>query len=70
MPGGEAPAPKRSLLSLSKINVKAPTDVDAVAVGAAWLEQFGQIIEANDVDGAIALFIDDAFWRDMLALTW
>ena len=70
MPGGEAPAPKRSLLSLSKINVKAPTDVDAVAVGSSWLEQFGQIIEANDVDGAVALFIDDAFWRDMLALTW
>ena len=70
MPGGEAATLKRSLPTLDRFNAKAPTDVDAIAVGDAWLQRFGQAVEAKDAAGVVAFLIEDAFWRDTLALTW
>ena len=70
MPGGEAATPNRSLPTLNKLNVKAPTNVDAAAVAGSWLQQFNQRVEANDPAGAVSLLVEDVFWRDMLALTW
>ena len=70
MPGGEALIPNRSLPTSTKLNVKAPANVDAVAVAKSWLQRFGQLVEAKDAAGAASLLVQDAFWRDMLALTW
>ncbi len=35
-----------------------------------WLERFGTALEADDVDAAVALFTEDGWLRDRLALTW
>ena len=43
--------------------------VPAELVGA-WLERFGAAVAAADADGAAALFLEDGWWRDNLALTW
>lgn len=45
-------------------------NVDAIAVATSWPQRFGQRVEAGNAAGAAALLVDDAFWRDMLALTW
>lgn len=37
---------------------------------AAWLSQLSSAIEARDVEAILALFCDDCYWRDFLALTW
>jgi putative flavoprotein involved in K+ transport len=36
----------------------------------AFLTDFGDALEAGDVDGAKALFLDDSYWRDLVAFTW
>lgn len=60
----------RSLPTLDKSNATVPQNVDAVAVATSWLHIFGKLVEAGDATGAAALLVEDAFWRDTLALTW
>ncbi|EIW65342.1 FAD/NAD-P-binding domain-containing protein [Trametes versicolor FP-101664 SS1] len=60
-----------TLPTLDRLGVKAvPTDVDAEKVAGLWLEQLAQHITNDNIDGALSLFAPDAWWRDMLALTW
>jgi putative flavoprotein involved in K+ transport len=40
---------------------------DAVA---SWLHEFNAALTAEDADAAAELFATDAFWRDLVALTW
>lgn len=70
MPSGEAAPSGRSLPTLNRLNAQVPQNVDAIAVATSWLCIFGQLVEAGDATGAVALLVEDAFWRDMLALTW
>lgn len=70
MPSGEAVPSGRSLPTLNRLNAQVPQNVDAIAVATSWLCIFGQLVEAGDATGAVALLVEDAFWRDMLALTW
>lgn len=70
MPSGEATPSGRSLLTLNRLNAQVLQNVDAIAVATSWLHIFGQLVEAGDATGAAALLVEDAFWRDMLALTW
>lgn len=70
MPSGEAAPSGRSLPTLNRLNAQVPQNVDAIAVATSWLCIFGQLVEAGDATGAAALLVEDAFWRDMLALTW
>ncbi len=35
-----------------------------------WLAKFAAALDAGDVAAAIALFVDDCYWRDLLAFTW
>jgi hypothetical protein len=44
--------------------------VDAAVVAQKWFETFANYVQAADVDGVLGQLVDDAFWRDMLALTW
>jgi putative flavoprotein involved in K+ transport len=44
----------------------APT---ATAV-TAWLASFEKALAAGDVDVAVELFVEDCFWRDLVAFTW
>ncbi|KAG6867785.1 hypothetical protein C0993_011115 [Termitomyces sp. T159_Od127] len=62
--------PEPALPTLQKLNATIPADLDAKAVAKAWFAFFAQSIEAGDAQGVAKLFVDDGYWRDMLALTW
>jgi putative flavoprotein involved in K+ transport len=36
----------------------------------AWLAKLGTALDARDIPGALALFVEDCYWRDFLSLTW
>ena len=35
-----------------------------------WLDRFANALEAQDIAGLTALFDDQCYWRDLIALTW
>ena len=40
------------------------------AQAAGWLAAFDAALSARDLSGALALFDDDCYWRDLVAFTW
>jgi putative flavoprotein involved in K+ transport len=36
----------------------------------AFLDRFGQALEAGKIDGAADMFAEECFWRDLVAFTW
>jgi putative flavoprotein involved in K+ transport len=47
--------------------------VDTSATGTAvttWLADFQRSLTAGDIDAAAGLFVDDCYWRDLIAFTW
>ncbi|KAF8893478.1 hypothetical protein BD779DRAFT_1759690 [Infundibulicybe gibba] len=56
--------------TLDKLGATVPEDVDAKAVTAAWFKSFASSLESHDIDKVVGLFIEESYWRDMLALTW
>jgi phosphoglycerate dehydrogenase-like enzyme len=59
-----------ALPTLERLGVSAPPDVDAVVVVQTWFKTFANHVETGDIDGILGQLVDDAFWRDILALTW
>jgi putative flavoprotein involved in K+ transport len=49
---------------------QAPDQTAAQDAVARWLHDFNAALEAQDADAAAALFATDAFWRDLVAVTW
>lgn len=49
---------------------KPNPNTDASAVAAAFVARFNRALADRDFSGAAALFVDGAYWRDHLALTW
>lgn len=50
---------------------EARTDqATATRNAARWLARFTDAVNANDAGGAVAFFVEDGFWRDLLAFTW
>lgn len=62
--------PELVLPTVDRLNVKLPDNVDAKLIAAHWFKQFAQSMEAGDAIAVVDLLLCDAFWRDMLALTW
>ncbi|KAG6872056.1 hypothetical protein C0992_009938, partial [Termitomyces sp. T32_za158] len=62
--------PEPALPTLQKLKATIPANLDAKAVAKAWFTAFTQSIEAGDPQSVAKLFVDDGYWRDMLALTW
>ncbi|KAG6855463.1 hypothetical protein H0H87_002427, partial [Tephrocybe sp. NHM501043] len=62
--------PEPPLPTLQRLNATIPADLDAKTIAKAWFAAFAKSAEAGDVQGVTQLFVEDAFWRDMLALTW
>ena len=58
------------LPTLANLNATVPDDLDAQKVALEWLNAFSITIESSDADKAASLFVEDSWWRDMLALTW
>jgi hypothetical protein len=59
-----------SLPTFDKLRSKVPANVDVKAVAGKWLESFAEHVRSANITGLIDLFVDDAFFRDVLALTW
>jgi putative flavoprotein involved in K+ transport len=49
------------------MNGHAPTPTQRVS---AWLTHFGAALEREDIAGAVAMFDDDSYWRDLVTFTW
>jgi putative flavoprotein involved in K+ transport len=49
---------------------QAPDQTAAADAVANWLRDFNAALAAEDADAAAELFATDAFWRDLVALTW
>ena len=59
-----------TLPTLDKLNASIPEDLDVKAVAAQWFALFAEGVQASDATKVADALLDDAFWRDMLALTW
>ena len=49
---------------------EATTVIDASAVAAEWLGAFEAATAQGDISAVLALFSEDCWWRDWLAVTW
>jgi hypothetical protein len=70
-----APAPVPALPTVQSLGVSPPKDTDPVKVAGEWLERFQTAISPSpdgsiDIDKVLDLFQPDAFWRDVISLTW
>jgi len=70
-----ASVPVPALPTVQSIGISPPKDLDAVKIAREWLENFQTAVSpslggAIDVDKVLDLFQPDAFWRDILSLTW
>ncbi|KIM52907.1 hypothetical protein SCLCIDRAFT_140112 [Scleroderma citrinum Foug A] len=63
-------APARSLPTLQRLGSTVDPNIDVQAVVKSWFTCFADAMSSKDVAGILDLIVDDAFWRDMLALTW
>ena len=52
------------------MNVAERKQATAAAEAQRWLENFEAALSAQDAAVAAGLFLDDGFWRDVLAFTW
>ena len=59
-----------ALPTLDRLNATIPDDVDAEQIAQRWFGSFEQHAQAGNVTGVLRLMLEDAFWRDILALTW
>ena len=62
--------PVPPLPTLSNLNATVPNDLDVQKVASEWLNALSNAIESKNSDDAVRLFVEDSWWRDMLALTW
>lgn len=52
------------------MNVAERKQTAAPVEALAWLERFETALQAQDAAAAMALFLPDGLWRDILAFTW
>ena len=67
--------PVPALPTIQNLGISPPKDIDPVKVAGEWLERFQTAVLPSpdgdiDVDKILSLFQPDAFWRDILSLTW
>ncbi|KLO18206.1 hypothetical protein SCHPADRAFT_936467 [Schizopora paradoxa] len=59
-----------ALPTLDRLEATIPAGLDAKSVGSEWFKSFVAAVDKKDASAASELFLEDAFWRDMLSLTW
>jgi hypothetical protein len=59
-----------SLPTLDRLGADIPESVDARGIANDWFQHFSRYIDAADTSSLAELVLEDAFWRDILALTW
>ena len=70
-----ASVPVPALPTVQTLGASPPKDVNPVEVAGEWLEKFQTAISPSpsgdiNIDKVLDLFQPDAFWRDILSLTW
>jgi hypothetical protein len=70
MPVNLSKLPVPPLPTLPRLDATVPNDLDVQKVASEWLDLLSNAIESNNPDKAVSLFVEDSWWRDMLALTW
>ena len=68
-------APTPAIPTIQSLGASPPKDIDPVKIAGEWLEKFKAAVLPSpsgdiDVDKILGLFQPDAFWRDILSLTW
>jgi hypothetical protein len=61
--------PNVPLPTLDRLGASVPSDLDARKVATEWFSLFSAAASSGDVQAFAFLFMPDAFWRDILALT-
>ena len=64
-----------TLPTFNNLGISPPKNIDPVKIAREWLEKFQTSLSPSldgdiDVDKVLDLFRPDAFWRDILSLTW
>lgn len=59
-----------SLPTLDKLGVKLQEDLDPKTIAIQWFNSFAQNVQSGNTAGIVDLLAEDAFWRDMLSMTW
>ncbi|KAI9573940.1 FAD/NAD(P)-binding domain-containing protein [Boletus coccyginus] len=62
--------PSRTLPTLHSLGSVIDPSLDVQTVVNDWFAKFAKAIGLKDVPAIVDLFLDNCFWRDMLALTW
>lgn len=65
-PDVQLPATK----ALGGVTADEITSVNPIKVASEWLDGFSKSLSKGDVNGVLASLAKDAWWRDLLALTW
>lgn len=70
-----ASTPVLALPTFQKLGISPPEDIDPVKIAKEWLENLESALSPSpngeiDTDKVLDLFLPDAFWRDILSLTW
>ncbi|KAH7889081.1 hypothetical protein F5I97DRAFT_2006620 [Phlebopus sp. FC_14] len=60
----------QQLPTLHRLGVDDPTGISPTEVASVWFDAFSNAIASSDVVAVLDLFLDDGFWKDVLALTW
>ncbi|KLO15576.1 FAD/NAD-binding domain-containing protein [Schizopora paradoxa] len=59
-----------ALPTLDRLQATIPQDLDPKSVATEWFASFIDAAVKRDISALSGLFLEDGFWRDMLALTW
>lgn len=59
-----------SLPTLDRLKAIVPDELDSLKVARDWFSGFATHVVEADVKGVVELLVEDAFWRDMLSMTW
>ncbi|OJA09278.1 hypothetical protein AZE42_01993, partial [Rhizopogon vesiculosus] len=58
------------LPTLDKLGVTDLSNISPPEVASEWLDAFSAAITQSDVGAIVNLFLEDGFWKDVIALTW
>ncbi|KAG1829642.1 hypothetical protein EV424DRAFT_408890 [Suillus variegatus] len=58
------------LPTLHRLGVPDPSNVSSSEVATEWLNAFSVAITQSDTAAVVDLFLEDGFWKDVIALTW
>jgi hypothetical protein len=58
------------LPTLDRLGVADLSNVSSSEIAAEWLNAFSAAITQNDTAAIVDLFLEDGFWKDVVALTW